>query len=217
GVSYVDQHIASLMRELQQRGLDKSLLVIVTSDHGEALGQHGQEKHGGALYWEQIRVPLIFWYPGHVPAGVRISQPGSNATIASTAIALLDGENPFPGSSIDVMSKAGTNEQAFLPALSELAQNRYVARLEKNPGHYGPTALTGDMRSLVSGPWHLIQFKGETIQLYDWVNDPGEMANQLGKPAGQATGSEIENQLKQLYQRPPNAGAPPLERAAPSK
>jgi len=215
GASYVDEQIASLMQALQQRGLDKNLLVIVTSDHGEALGQHGQEKHGGALYWEQIRVPLIFWYPGHVPAAVRITPPLSNATIASTTMALLGGENPFPGSSIDAMSKAGANGEAFLPALSELAQNKYVAKLELNPGRYGPTALTGDMRSLVAGPWHLIQFKGETNQLYNWTNDPGEMSNQLGTPAGRSTSSEIESELKQLYQRPPSANAPPGQRAAP--
>ncbi len=70
GVKYVDDHIAQLMEELGRRGLADHTLVIITSDHGESLGQHHLRTHGKALYWELIHVPLLIWYPGHVPAGV---------------------------------------------------------------------------------------------------------------------------------------------------
>jgi arylsulfatase A-like enzyme len=55
------------MDELEVRGLAKNTLVVITSDHGESLGQHHLKTHGRALYWELIRVPLVIYYSGHVP------------------------------------------------------------------------------------------------------------------------------------------------------
>ena len=76
GVKYVDDFIGRLMEELGRRGLAQNTLVIITSDHGEALGQHHLRTHGKALYWEQIHVPLAIWYPGHVPAGITVNDTG---------------------------------------------------------------------------------------------------------------------------------------------
>ncbi|HEV2698536.1 MAG TPA: sulfatase [Terriglobales bacterium] len=59
GVKYVDDCLGRLMRALEEKGLSKNTLVIVTSDHGEALGQHFLMRHGHVLYWELIRVPLV--------------------------------------------------------------------------------------------------------------------------------------------------------------
>ncbi len=76
GVKYVDDYIGRLMDELVRRGLANNTLVVITSDHGESLGQHHLRTHGKALYRELIRVPLVIWYPGHAPAGVRVQKAG---------------------------------------------------------------------------------------------------------------------------------------------
>ena len=70
GVKYVDDYIGQLMDELQRRGLADNTLVVITSDHGESLGQHHLRTHGKALYRELIQVPLVIWYPGHAPRGI---------------------------------------------------------------------------------------------------------------------------------------------------
>jgi phosphoglycerol transferase MdoB-like AlkP superfamily enzyme len=55
-----DELIGKVMQELEIRGLDKTTLVVVVGDHGEAFGQHKQYGHGTALYEENLRVPLYF-------------------------------------------------------------------------------------------------------------------------------------------------------------
>ncbi len=55
-----DELIGQLMRGLENRGLADSTLVVVTGDHGEAFGQHGQYGHGSMIYEENLRVPLYF-------------------------------------------------------------------------------------------------------------------------------------------------------------
>ena len=65
-IAYVDTHINQLLAELQKRHLDANTLVVITSDHGEAFGEHGSYLHGNSLYREEAHVPLIFWWPGRV-------------------------------------------------------------------------------------------------------------------------------------------------------
>ena len=62
----MDAQIERLIDDLSERGLIERTVVVVTADHGEALGQHGFMAHGWTLYDEVIRVPLIM-----KPAGPR--------------------------------------------------------------------------------------------------------------------------------------------------
>ncbi|RTE52866.1 hypothetical protein EHW67_14455 [Arenibacter aquaticus] len=55
-----DELIGQVMRGLESRGLAETTLVVVTGDHGEAFGQHGQYGHGSSIYEENLRVPLYF-------------------------------------------------------------------------------------------------------------------------------------------------------------
>ena len=55
-------------RTWQRLGLAENTIVVITSDHGESLGDHGLTYHGAALYWELVHVPLIIFYPKHIPA-----------------------------------------------------------------------------------------------------------------------------------------------------
>jgi hypothetical protein len=61
-----------------------------------------------------------------------------------------------------------------------------------------PTAMDGDMRSLIAPQWHLIWHQKFGEQLYDWVHDPGEMNNVINTPEGQAA----VNSLAQEIQKP---------------
>jgi arylsulfatase A-like enzyme len=79
-ISYADAQIAQLMADIRDRGLEDNLMVIVTSDHGEAFGEHGAFIHANSVYREEIHLPLIFWMPGQIPTGVRVAQPVTNAS-----------------------------------------------------------------------------------------------------------------------------------------
>jgi arylsulfatase A-like enzyme len=68
-IMFTDREIGKLLGTLEQLGLKEETLVVVTSDHGEGLGQHGHMYHSINIYEEQVRVPLIFRYPAGIPAG----------------------------------------------------------------------------------------------------------------------------------------------------
>ncbi len=210
GVKYLDDHIARLMLDLELRGLAKNTLVAITSDHGESLGQHSQPDHGRALYWELVRVPLLIWFPGHVPAGRRLTRPVSNAAIPATIMGLLglSQRSMFPGPELSVLWKTSPGEANWPDSLSELAQIESGSKQDKTASQLVPTAMTGPMKSLVTSRWHLILHKKLGDQLYDWTADPAESDNLIKTPEGQAEARSLTSQLEELL-----AGADAAERA----
>jgi arylsulfatase A-like enzyme len=75
---------------------------VILSDHGEEFGEHGRFQHGGAVFEESLRVPLLFYGPGRIPAGRRIDAPVSLIDIAPTLLDLVGVARPngFDGASL---------------------------------------------------------------------------------------------------------------------
>ena len=194
GVKYVDDYIGRLMEELGRRGLANNTLVIVTSDHGEALGQHHLRTHGKALYWEQIHVPLVVWYPGHIPAGITVTAPVSNAAIASTIMDLLGAQKTFPPFSLSTLWQTG-GVPNWPDPLSELARNAISDKEDQAARTLVPTSSTGAMKSLVTTRWQLITHETMGDQLYDWVADPAESNNVAATPQDQAMLGEAKARM----------------------
>jgi arylsulfatase A-like enzyme len=71
-IHYVDRYLGALLDQIDPAVL-KNTLIVLTADHGEELYDHGGWKHGQTLYDEQIHVPLIFRWDGHIPAGKRLA------------------------------------------------------------------------------------------------------------------------------------------------
>jgi arylsulfatase A-like enzyme len=189
------------MQALDQRGLSPNTLLIVTSDHGESLGQHGLTYHGQALYRELIRVPLLVWYPGHVPA-VKVKTPVTNAAIPATIMDILGAhtqQNVFPSSSLSALWQTGGGTDWPDP-LSELARNDIADKEDRAAAKIVPTATTGSMKSLVTPKWQFITHETMGDQLYDWAMDPGESNNLIhaaeGKTAAVDLKSRIENVMR---------------------
>lgn len=68
-IAYVDSAVGVLLNQLRTRGLYDSAVIAVMADHGEALGDHGEDTHGIFLYDETIHVPLVIKLPGQVSSG----------------------------------------------------------------------------------------------------------------------------------------------------
>jgi len=58
-VAAVDRAVGALIKDIERRGLDRETVIVLTSDHGEALGEHGQFGHVNTLYDEVLKVPLV--------------------------------------------------------------------------------------------------------------------------------------------------------------
>jgi arylsulfatase A-like enzyme len=201
GVKYVDDCFGELTKFLRQKELLANTLVIVTSDHGESLGQHHLMTHGRALYWELIHVPLILWYPGHLPAGTTIGRPVSNAEIPATIMDILGStpnSSPEPGLSPESPSLL---HEGAPEAISELGQNRYPGKHDEQADTLIPTASSGSMETIVNPDWQLIWHTKLGLQLYARLKDPQEDADLIGTPRGQAEAASLHEELKKLTRK----------------
>ena len=70
-ITYWDAEFGKLLDGLHGRGLYDELTIVITSDHGEALGDHGLIQKGCRFYEGLVRVPLIFRWPKRIQAGLR--------------------------------------------------------------------------------------------------------------------------------------------------
>jgi len=176
GIKYDDDALGDLLQALDKKGMLKNTLVVVTSDHGESLGEHHIAYHGEALYREQLWVPLVFWFPGHVPAGVHVPNVVSNASIPGTVISVLklpavaDFENP---PLVESWTHPAPNENSS--AISEVAQIYPTAAEDLISEKFVPTSMQGAMKSLTTERWQLITHERLENQLYDYRADPHEL------------------------------------------
>ena len=197
-LNYDDQEIGKLLQELDRRSLSQNTIVIVTSDHGESIGQHAMQFHGIALYLEQIHVPLLIRYPGKVPAGLRVARPVSNAAIAATVMDLVGGDPQrlFPGAGLDALWNGNNSASDWPDPLSELAKNDIVIDPDRQARNVEPTAMDGDMKSLITPQWHFIVHEKLEEQLYDWVRDPGETHSLINTQRGQAVLPSLASEMQ---------------------
>jgi arylsulfatase A-like enzyme len=86
GIAYLDSQIRELVGSLRSRGLYDNTLLIITGDHGEALGQRNQIGHGGiSVYQNEVGVPLLVKYPG-MHAGSQVDAVASQVDFLSTVL-----------------------------------------------------------------------------------------------------------------------------------
>jgi len=189
GISYVDDQIAVLFAELARRGLDKNTLIVITSDHGESFREHGLVTHGTSLYRELVWVPLIYWWPGHIPSGMRIDRPISAASLPATIMDLLGDPDAseFPVPSLAQLWNLPGSSPDWPYPISELAQDVYV------PTQY--PAYRGWLKSITEPRWHLIVTQSGATELYSYPQDPGEIQNLAESAQGKAVVDAVETQL----------------------
>lgn len=88
-IAAVDHGIAAVLDELRGRDLLDDTLVVLTADHGESLGEHGEKTHAVFVYDATVRVPLIFRHPRLFPKGEVYEAPVRSVDIVPTVLAAL--------------------------------------------------------------------------------------------------------------------------------
>jgi arylsulfatase A-like enzyme/Flp pilus assembly protein TadD len=216
-VAYADAQIGRLVRAVRERAAG-SLVVAVTGDHGESLGEHGEPTHGMLLYEAALRVPLVIaaWRDGSsVTLGASSDpRPVSLQDVAPTLLTLAGAPVPadMTGAALLVAPQPPGPK---LPAPSD----SYAESV------YPRTAGWSPVRSITDGRWKLIV--SSRAELYDLsadaaerhdvaaVNDPIVRAMRgridgLWRPAGaRAVGAEAAERLRALgYVSAPKDPAP---------
>ena len=160
-VEYVDGEVGRLLSTLQSVTSSETL-VILTSDHGEGLGEHGPAGHVTRLYEPQLRVPLIFSWPERLEAGVAIDQPVAHVDLLPTVVDLLnipDSGYRSGRSLVPVMTGQPDPTGADVAIVSET---------------FRPEARE-DRKAIVAAGHKLISTPSDAQEeLYDLQLDPGE-------------------------------------------
>lgn len=159
-----DVALGELLAAFSGREPGNAPLVIVTSDHGESLGDHGQPFHSTDLYNSQIRVPLVLAGPGIKPG--RIDETVSLTGLTPAILELSGFEAPI-GASMDGVSFADLALGDRVPDPTGGTAFAAMIRDRSNPG--GVTAF-------LRGPWKLIETP-MGFELYDRRTDPNERTN----------------------------------------
>ncbi|UCG33523.1 MAG: tetratricopeptide repeat protein, partial [Phycisphaerales bacterium] len=118
-IAFVDDQISRLTGWLQSRGQYDRTLVVVVGDHGEAFGEHGEREHGILLYDTTMQVPMIFTWPGALPAGTVVPEGGRLIDVLPTVAALLGWDQPEDVDGASIASSCRTGRGQFLPAYGE--------------------------------------------------------------------------------------------------
>lgn len=163
-IAYSDKVVGELIADLKQRGIYDKALVILLSDHGEGLNDHGEEEHGIFVYREAIQVPLLVKLPGGKHAGETVSTPAALVDVFPTI--LEQTATPMPKSKSDAISLVKLME-GEKPA-RQIYSESYYPKL-----HFG----WSDLHSLTDGEHHYI--RAPIPELYDLKKDPAEKQNVL--------------------------------------
>jgi arylsulfatase A-like enzyme/tetratricopeptide (TPR) repeat protein len=166
-IAAADAILGSVVEALKQKGLYDRAIVVVLSDHGEGLNEHGEEYHGILLYREALHVPLLVKLPGAARAGERVSRPVGLVDVMPTIAALVGAAVPpgLPGRPLldAAPGTAGVYSETFYPRI-----------------HLG----WSELRSWIDARYHYID--GPRPELFDIASDPGEHTNLLATDPGRA-------------------------------
>ena len=87
-VAYMDFHVGRLLKELEDQGVKDDTIVLALADHGESLGDHNEMFHGFFIYQCTQHIPMLFRWPGKIPAGLKVPGTVSQTDVMSTVIEL---------------------------------------------------------------------------------------------------------------------------------
>jgi choline-sulfatase len=158
-VAWTDTLLGRLRASLEARRIWDDALVVVTADHGESLGEHGESGHGFFAYETTLAVPFVVRGPG-VPAGQTLGGTVRQIDVAPTILELL-GLPALPGATGRSLASNVTSGAPPAP------QTTYAESLTPLV-HY----QWSDLRVLRDGPWKYIL--APRPELYDLAADPGE-------------------------------------------
>src|SRR2546426_6206244 len=207
-IAAADAIVGDFLDFLRNAGVYDRALIVVTSDHGEGLGDHGEAQHSILLYREALQVPLLLKLPGSSRAGESVDAPAQLADLVPTVTEALSLEAP--------PAAKGASLLRLPPSRSLYAETLY------------PRIQLGwsDLHSLVDERYHYIE--GPRPELYDLVQDPGEtrdlaaaqaavaarMRNELARvPAGLTTPGEVDRAAAERLAAL-SYGGPPRQRGS---
>lgn len=194
-VEKADECLAAVLAALEPAS---NTIVIYTSDHGDALGEHGLPFKGPFMYEPLIRIPLVIAAPGLKSASVR-SDFAVSVDLAPTLAGLAGWKWPGSVDGRDLSSAPSGRDAVFLE-------------------YYGKQHWVSPIRTIRTADWKLSSYSNGDVELYDLVHDPAEAKNIAGTPAAVQMQRILQQRLDRWWSgspaQPTNEGSP--HRSAPA-
>ncbi|CAM3929862.1 sulfatase family protein [Lederbergia lenta] len=197
-IRYLDDLLKDLDEFLYNEGIQEDTLLVLFGDHGESLTEHDIYWDHCGLYEETVHIPVIIRWPGHIPAGVRISNLVQHVDIMPTILESLGLETPknIDGKSLWPLIRGDQVEHHKEIYLSECAWQ--AARgIRTDRFKY--------IETYDSGP-----FTRPPVELYDLIKDPNEENNLVDLYPKQVEG--YRNKLNNWVQSKLDHREDPMER-----
>jgi len=205
---YLDAMLTELFDDLRERGLWDDTLVVVTSDHGENLGEHELFLHRFSVYEPTLRIPLIMRFPGRLPAGKRLADWVGLPDVFPTLLKLLDLQ-PSAEVYAGLTGKSLVGSPVAVPSGRALIGD-YEVPDNLLPRYRRKTTVTDEryfhrgLRSLHDGKWKLIVGTDGRNELYDLEADPLERNDLVTQLPAQA--QAMQARLQALLDDMPKVG-----------
>src|SRR6266581_1364354 len=182
-IAFADAQFGRLISFLKAKGLYDNTLIVLTGDHGESLGEHGEKTHGFFLYNATLHVPVI------------IHLPGAAAAKTVSALVSLTDLMPTVLQELKIEVPAQVQGRSLLPLLA--------AKKEDSISVYAETFLPrlhfnwSELRSVETEKYQFIE--APKPELYDLAADPGETRNLYADK--KAVAGELQARLKALVRQ----------------
>lgn len=172
-IAFVDRQLGRLVAAVESANPGHTL-TVVTADHGEALGEHGEHHHGYLVQEATLRIPLLMYAPGAIRAGVHVDARVSQIDLTPTILSLLGVPLPEGLDGVDLSASPPPDR----PIIAETLEGRV---------HYGWAALS----AIYEGALKYVD--GPSPELYDLSRDPLEHRDLA--PAQRAEAATLRRRL----------------------
>ncbi|MFH1679979.1 MAG: sulfatase-like hydrolase/transferase [Candidatus Eisenbacteria bacterium] len=166
-VAYLDRRVADVRRLLEERGLYEKTILVILSDHGEGLGEHGETYHDQFIYESTVRTALIFsggaLPPDRVSAATGLAR-GIDLIPTILDLAGVPGDESLPGRSLVPLLRGEDGGEEVVHIMETYAPEIHRC---------------APLHGVRTGRWKYIE--APTPELYDLESDPGERVNLAGR------------------------------------
>ncbi|MEZ6114308.1 MAG: sulfatase-like hydrolase/transferase [Pirellulaceae bacterium] len=178
-VTMIDEKVGEILGALERQGYLENSVVIFTSDHGDALTDHGHSQKW-TMYDQITRVPLIVWSPGRFPGGRFVDSLCQQMDLGPTILELAGVEPPPTLEAVSMLS-------SLLGA--DWAGRNFVFAEQAKDGILTDCEFMTMVRSKA---WKLVHFLDEPYgQLFDLIHDPHELRNLWNDPHAEPMRQEL--------------------------
>ncbi len=190
-IATADEIVGSFVKFLKEKGIYDRALIVFLSDHGESLGEHGEEDHGVFLYRATLQVPLLVKLPGGQYAGSAVKETVQLADVFTTiGEAVAPGEFPRIEGNVNLLALA-----AGAPA----PERQVYAESVFPRTHFG----WADLASVLDRKWQYVD--APRPEFYDLGADPGETANVIEKKPGPFRAMKVDLEKRKAAFEAPGA------------